>query len=324
MKKVAFLLATVLPLTAHAARSRPPGRSQSTLAYQNYSRGVELETRKKWAEALEKFQTAIDLNPSYLASYMEYARTSVMAGNRKQGLEKLTAALEFAKTRDDRERVARERDNLSEIFYTNDTFQLYQNGLNYLKLERPSSALEALEKALQTEPDNVLVLTAYGRTLREQDRGKEAQEVLDKAFALNDGKREVRVEMASLLLPTKPERSLQLIKPLLENLTDERLASIQAQALSGTKRNRDAIEFLKSSYEKQPAWVFTPLQLGKLYAQEPDGGWNARKYLMIFLRRTDPETQGATNSDSSPEALKIKAARAEAEAILARVNHALE
>lgn len=305
------------------AQSGWAAKSQSTLAYQNYTRGVELASKKKWAEALEKFQSAIDLNPGYVASYVEYARTSVMTGDRKSGLQKLSAALEFARNREDRERVAKERDNLSEIFYTNETFQLYQNGLNYLKLDRASSALEALEMALKTEPDNVMVLTAYGRALREQDRVREAQEVLERALALNDGKREVRIELANILLPTKPERALLLVQPLLAGLTDERLAFIHAQGLSGTKKNREAIEFLKSSYEKQPSWTFAPLWLGRLYAQEPDGGWNARKYLMIFLRRTEVETQGAT-ADTSPEALKIKAARAEAEAILARVNRALE
>ncbi|MGZ3693455.1 MAG: tetratricopeptide repeat protein [Bdellovibrionota bacterium] len=315
-----FLLALVLFVfipVGHAAKS------QSGLAYQNYTRGVELAAHKKWKDALEKFQSAIDLNPAYVASYIEYARTAVMAGERTKGLQKLTAALEFARSREDRERIGKERDSLSEIFYTNETFQLYQNGLNYLKLDRGSSALEALEKALKTEPDNVMVLTAYGRTLRDQDRIREAQEVLERALVLNDGKREVKVELAEIFLAAKPEKSLQLIKPMLENLKEERIASIYAQGLSATKRNREAIEFLKSSYEKQPSWVFAPLWLGKLYAQEPDGGWNARKYLMIFLRRTEVETQGAT-IDSSPEALKIKAARAEAEAILARVNRALE
>lgn len=321
MKKI-LLLALVLPLSAGAAKVKPA--SQSTLAYQNYTRGVELASRKKWSEALEKFESAIDLNPNYVASYIEYARTAVMQGERTKGLEKLAAAVSFVRSREDRERVARERDTLSEIFYTNETFQLYQNGLNYLKLDRASSAIEVLERALKVEPDNVMVLTAYGRTLREQDRVKEAQEVMDRAFTLHDGKREVRIELASLLLLSKPERSLALVKPLLENLSDERLALVYMQGLTGMKKSREAIEFLKTAYEKQPSWTYAPLWLGKLYAQEPDGGWNARKYLMTFLRRTELETQSTTNPDTSPEALKIRASRAEAEAILARVNRALE
>lgn len=320
MKSPALLFIFLLASTP-ASAAKP--RSQSTLAYQNYTRGVELASRKKWAEALEKFSSAIDLNPGYVASYVEYARTAVMNGNRTAGLQKLTAALEFARSREDRERINRERDSLSEIFYTNETFQLYQNGLNYLKLDRVSSAVEALESALKTEPDNVMVLTAYGRTLREQERQKEALEVLERAFALHDGKREVRLELAHLLLASKPERSLLLVKPLLDNVSEERLAYIHSQGLSATKRNREAIEFLRSSFEKQPGWTFAPLWLGKLYAQEPDGGWNARKYLMVFLRRTEVETQSA-NTENTPEALKIKTARAEAEAILARVNRALE
>ena len=321
MKTLQFLVAgALLPATLWAAKS------QSILAYQNYSRGVELVARKKWDEALEKFQSAIDLNPAYVASYIEYARAAAMHGQRRNALEKLSSALEFTRGREERERVIKERDNLSDIFYTNDTFQLYQNGLNFLKLDRPGSALEAFEKALKTEPDNVSILSAYARTLRQQDRAKEAQEVLERAILLNDGKREVRTDLAELLVPQKPERALTLMKPLVAgtNLSDERVAWIQAQALSAAKKNRDAIEFLRNAHEKQPGWTYAPLYLGKLYALEADGGWNARKYLMTFLRRTESVASAATAGELDPESQQIKAARAEAEAILARVNQALQ
>lgn len=85
------------------------GEAKSSLAYQNYSKGVELAARKKWEEALEKFQSAIDLNPAYVASYVEWARTSVMLGRRREGLERLTASLAFARSKEEREKIVRER-----------------------------------------------------------------------------------------------------------------------------------------------------------------------------------------------------------------------
>ncbi|MGZ3700574.1 MAG: hypothetical protein ACXWSD_02265, partial [Bdellovibrionota bacterium] len=173
---------------SHAAKPK------SSLAYQYYSRGVELNSRKKREEALKQFQSAIDLNPSFVTSYIEFARTSVMLGRRQQGLEKLDAAMTVARTKEDRERVRKERSSLSEIFYTNETFQWYQNGLNFLKLDRAGSAVDALERAMRTEPDNILVLTAYAQALRHEDRVKDAVAALERAFKLNDGKREVRLE----------------------------------------------------------------------------------------------------------------------------------
>jgi len=299
------------------------GEAKSSLAYQNYSKGVELAARKKWEEALEKFQSAIDLNPAYVASYVEWARASVMLGRRREGLERLTAALAFARSKGERGKIAKERENLSDIFYTNETFQQYQNGLNYLRLERNSSALEALEKALKTEPDNVLVLAAYSEALRAEDRSKEALAALERAFALNDGKLEVRVDLAEFSLAANPERTIQLLKPLIDEAPSERVSILHAQSLSALKKNREAIEFLRLATEKQPSWMFAQFWLGKFYSLESDGSWNARKYLMTFLKRAEAMIE-KNKLLTGVEERRLRALRAEAEVILVRVNQSLE
>lgn len=314
MKIILALAVFLLPLV---------GEAKSSLAYQNYSKGVELAARKKWEEALEKFQSAIDLNPAYVASYVEWARTSVMLGRRREGLERLTASLAFARSKEEREKIVRERENLSDIFYTNETFQQYQNGLNYLRLERNSSALEALEKALKTEPDNVLVLAAYSEALRAEDRSKEALAALERAFALNDGKLEVRVDLAEFSLVANPERAMQLLKPLIAEATSERVSILHAQSLSALKKNREAIEFLRLATEKQPGWMFAQFWLGKIYSLEADGSWNARKHLMTFLKRAEALME-KDKSMAGAEERRLKALRAEAETILVRVNQSLE
>lgn len=295
----------------------------SSQAYQNYSRGVELAAKKQWAEALTKFESAIELNPSYVASYLEWARSAVRLGRRKDGLEKLAAALAVARPGEERQRVERERENLSEIFYTNETFQQYQNGLNYLRLERSSSAVEALEKALKTEPDNLLVLGAYAQALQAEERQKDALVVLERAFALHEGNRQIRVDLAEASLSQNPERTLQLLKALSAEPEEERTTWLQAQALSALKRNREAIELLRGAYERQPSWLYAPYWLGKLYALEASGNWNARKYLMTFLKRSEV-IEEKEKIEVTAEIRKLRAARAEAEAILARVNRSLE
>lgn len=321
MKMMVLLL--LLSTQALAA----PAPLKSTLAYQYYSRGVELAARKKHQEALEKFLSAIDLNPGYTASYVEYARSSVLLGHRKQGLKKLSDALLTIQRRDDRERLQRERETLSEIFYTNETFQQYQNGLNYMKLERAGSAVEALEKALKTEPDNTLVLAAYARALQAEERPKEAQEALEKAFELNDGNKGVRLDLAELLIGKKPERALNLLRALPADATEERMALLQARSLSAMSRNKEAIEFLRERAERQQSWLFAQLWLGKLYTLEQNGNWNARKHLMTFLKRTaalaEPK-EGEKPEDIRPEVRQMRLARSEAEALLVRVNQSLE
>jgi tetratricopeptide (TPR) repeat protein len=297
--------------------------AKSSLAYQNYTRGVELAAKKQWTEALQKFQSAIDLNPAYVASYIEWARAAVRLGRRREGLEKLSASLAFARTGEEKSKVEKERANLSEIFYTNETFQQYQDGLNYLRLEGSSSAVEALERALKTEPDNLLVLGAYADALRAEERQKDALAVLERAFALNESNREIRVELAQSSLGQNPERTLLLLKPLADEPEQEETTWLQAQALSALKRNKEAIELLRGAYERQPSWLYAPYWLGKLYALEANGGWNARKYLMTFLKRSEV-LEEKEKIEATAEIRKLRAARAEAEAILARVNRSLE
>jgi tetratricopeptide (TPR) repeat protein len=297
--------------------------AKNSLAYQNYTRGVELAAKKQWTEALQKFQSAIDLNPAYVASYIEWARAAVRLGRRREGLEKLSASLAFTRTAEEKNKVEKEKANLSEIFYTNETFQQYQDGLNYLRLERSSSAVEALERALKTEPDNLLVLGAYADALQAEERQKDALAVLERAFALNESNREIRVELASSSLSQNPERTLLLLKPLAEEPDQEETTWLQAQALSALKRNKEAIELLRVAYERQPSWLYAPYWLGKLYSLEANGGWNARKYLMTFLKRSEV-LEEKEKIEATAEIRKLRAARAEAEAILARVNRSLE
>lgn len=313
------LFATEAPAKGKASLAKPA----PNLAYQNFARGSELSAKKKWAEALEKFQAAIDLNPTYIDAYIEWARTAVMAGRRREGLERLTAALLIARTATERERLVKERDSLSDIFYTNETFQRYQNGLNYLRLERAGSAVESLEKALQTEPDNVAVLYAYGRALQADERRKEALAAFERAFALNEGNRELRLDLAEALVAQNPERAIQLLLPELEPL-GERVAWLQTQALAAMKKSKEAVEFLRESFEKNPSWPMAPFYLGRLYAAEPAGAWNARKYLMTFLKRTEKAAELDVAEPSSAEVRKLRAARAEADVILTRVNRSLE
>jgi tetratricopeptide (TPR) repeat protein len=297
--------------------------AKSSLAYQNYTRGVELAAKKQWAEALQKFQSAIDLNPAYVASYIEWARAAVRLGRRREGLEKLSASLEFARGAEEKKKLEKERANLSEIFYTNETFQQYQDGLNYMRLERSSSAVEALERALKTEPDNLLVLGAYAEALQAEERQRDALAVLERAFALNESNRKIRVELAKSSLAQNPERTLSLLKPLAEEPEQEEITWLRAQALSALKRNKEAIELLRTAYERQPSWLYAPYWLGKLYAIEADGSWNARKYLMTFLKRSEV-LEDKEKIEATAEIRKLRAARAEAEAILVRVNRSLE
>jgi thioredoxin-like negative regulator of GroEL len=318
-----WLLPILFSVALFAAGSGHAAKPKSSLAYQYYSKGVELNSKKKWDDALKQFQSAIDLNPSFVTAYIEFARTSVMVGKRSQGLEHLDSALLVARTREDRDRVQKERESLSEIFYTNETFQTYQDGLNSMKLDHAAKAAEYLERAMRTEPDNILVLSAYARALRQEDRAKDAVSVLKRALKLNDSKRDVRLELAEAVLSADPESAHELLHGLPVGLTDERATLLDAQALAALNRNGEAIELVRGLYDRVPGSLYAPYWLGKLYEKESNGAWNARRYLMTFIRRAEPQVT-AQKDENTAESRQLKAARAEADQILARVNRSLE
>jgi thioredoxin-like negative regulator of GroEL len=169
----------------------------------------------------------------------------------------------------------------------------------------------------------VLVLLAYARALRQEDRGKEAITILQRALKLNDGKREVHLTLADALLSTDPAATHELLTGISGAGSDERAVWLDAQALSSLHRNGEAIELVRGYFDRQPGSLYAPFWLGKLYEKESKGFWNARKYLMTFMRRADPLLTAA-KEENTAEAKQLRAARAEADQILARVNKALE
>jgi hypothetical protein len=89
------------------------------------------------------------------------------------------------------------------------------------------------------------------------------------------------------------------------------------------KRNHEAIDLVRGFYERQPGSLYAPFWLGKLYEREADGAWNARKYLMTFIRRAEPQIQ-VSSEENSQDIRQLKATRLEADQILARVNRSLD
>lgn len=292
-------------VSAQASAAREPQ------AFTAYTKGVELLEKKRYADAVERFQRAISQRPGYVAAYIDCARAYVLWGKRSEGLAKLEQALRFAKKNDEKERISRERSQLAEIFYTNATFQHYQNGLNFMRLERVGAAVSAFEKALSLEPDNVAILSAYAQAIQQEEGWGAAVKALELAHRLNPERRETRVLLADAVLSTQPERSLQLIRPVLREAPAEESGWIlQLKALTSVKKEKEGLDALREQADRNPRWTEAHYWLGKHYALRPEDGWLARKHLLIFLKRDEAQELPKTMRD-------------EAEALLARVNKSL-
>lgn len=277
-----------------------------------YARGLELLQKKDTDGALLKFADAIKQQPSFIPSYIDYARTAVLLKKRKDGLDKLELGLKQATKKDDRQRLMEERANLTEIFFTNQCFQQYQNGVNNLHMERWSAAVSDLEHALQAEPDNVAILAAYGEALGKDNNSTASIKAYEQALLLNPDKKEARLGLAEALDDKQSKRILALVEPLaLQSDGPERAALVYAKALVSLGKPKDANEFLRLRAERNSDWVESLFWLGKNYSQNKEGSWMARKYLMMFLKREREHPMTA-------------AMREEAQTLLARVNDQLQ
>ena len=300
-----------------------PAFARESSGYQLYSKGVELASQSKCKEAAEFFQKAIKLNPSFVSSYIELARCETLQNDRQSGLETLLKGLAKVKRDDDRQKIRKELTNLTEIFYTDTAFQKYQNGLNYLRIGRYGAAEEELNSANEKEPENVLVLLALAKAVELDGNPKGAQEYLEKAVHWNPGKLEALENLAALIWSTNAERVVSLLEPYRKHHPSERTLTYYTLALAKTKRARDGLESLRRAVEENNDWIISAYWLGKSYADETNGNWQARKYLMTFQKRVDGVFQNP--KDRPPYELEqFKTLKKQADTLLARVNQALQ
>lgn len=282
------------------------------IAPKSYTKGADLLAHKNYEAAQQKFLDSIRQSPGFIAAYIDYARAALLLKKRKDGLNKLEQALLLGVRKDERMHLQEERSSLAEIFFTNQTFQQYQNGLNFLQLERASAAIENFERALQTEPDNVAILTAYGEALIKDNNVSAGIKAYEQALALNPDKRAARLGLAEALGVSQAKRMQSLLEPIaLDPDVSERAALLYAKALVGLSKEKDAYEYLRIRAERNSDWVESLFWLGKNYSQNKEAAWLARKYLMMFLKREREHSGLPANI------------RDEARALLARVNDSL-
>lgn len=306
-----WLLAGALVLGACQAFAR----ERSSGGDDPFAAGMRYAAERKYVEANERFERAIHDDPTQIAPYIESARALVLAGKRREGLKRIETALQIARKRSDIDRLKDQRRLLSEIFYTNTTFQRYQDGVNNMKGMKLRAAIEAFEQALATEPDNVEVMIAYARALQSVDDWKESVNVLEQAFALNNDKKEARVLLAKALLNTNQERTIQLLKSLVDDPKEtEDVLVTYAQALAKRGEVDKAIDILQRDVDRHTDRLRSLYWLGKFHADRSESRWIARKHLQTFLKR----------SDRAEVESELRGLQQEARRIVERINAELE
>jgi thioredoxin-like negative regulator of GroEL len=288
----AFALLAILAPSAFAA----PGNEECS-AHSDYSEAKELLSKHTWAEAAIVLRSVSRKNPDFLAGAMELARALVYSGRREEALGVLGQAASRQKG-PRREALEGRLRVLSRLFVTQRTQQIYQEGLNLMMVGKYRPARERFEKALESEPDNIEILTRIGQCLVLEGDMDSAAERLRLARKLDPFEPEVRLWLGRALHQRgELAEALEELKAAHEGLdASERAPVWYADALVKSGNRKAAVAVLEEDAAQQPFHLIGILTLAKLRTQlfkdGADSLWGARKDLQVALSRLPKYASG--------------------------------
>ncbi len=166
----------------------------------DYTEARQLLVKKKWEEASIVLRSVVKKNPTFTPAAVDLARALTYAGRREEALGVLgRAALTEKGT--SKARLIRRVHAISKLFLTEKTFELYQDGINFMALRHCPKAMERFEKALEFEPDNVEILAELAKC---QLVGKDYDSASE------------RLKFANRLDPFEPELQYLLAQALMQ------------------------------------------------------------------------------------------------------------
>jgi cytochrome c-type biogenesis protein CcmH/NrfG len=198
------------------------------------------------------------------------------------------------------------------MFLTNKTFQLYQDGLNFVLAQKPHDAKEQFEKALEQEPDNVEILTRVAQCLTLEQDYDSAAEHLRYARRLNPYQPEIKLWLGRALHQRGeiPLAAQELAKAHQELPASEAAAVWYAEILIARAQKNLAIQILEEHLKKKPLHVVALVLLAKTKMSAGSDSqtlWSARQDLQVALSRlAEAASSYATPSQESTLAFRIK------------------
>jgi predicted Zn-dependent protease len=239
--------------------------------YQNsdYFEAKQLLAKRKWNEAAIVLRTVLKRSPDFTPAAVGLANALAYSGRREEALSILgqMTAKENGKAR--ATLISRAR-VLSKVFITKETFQIYQDGLNFLFVKKTHPARDKFEKALLAEPDNVEILTRLGQCLVLDGDFDSASERLRLARKLNPYESEVSAWLGRALSQRGEavEALSELQRAKAENPDSEMIAVWLSEALENAGQKAQALQTLDDNIRAYPNHVAALYQLEKLRTQQ--------------------------------------------------------
>lgn len=245
---------------------------------------------RRWPEAAIVLRSLHRHDPSSVGVSLDLSRALAFSGRREEALSLLEQLLSREKKASRREFLMRRVRVLSRMFYSNDSFQAYQDGVNLLSAGKYRPARERLEKALALEPDNVEVLVRIGQSLVLEQDEDSAAERLKFARKLNAFEPEVRLWLGRAMHRRGELReAVEELRIAQQELGNSQLAPVwYAEALSASGQRGAAAEVLEKDSQANPFHLESLLASAK---QRLSGApreaqlWAARKELQLAASR---------------------------------------
>jgi tetratricopeptide (TPR) repeat protein len=294
--------------TADAGREVPerdiPLANSYGIASQDLSESQRLLAERKWPEAIIILRSILTRGAAPLSVTLDLARALFYSGRREEAISVLTQSISLEKKDASVTEILERRSRvLARTFLSNEVFQIYQEGLNLIRLEKVHQARERFEKALESEPDNAEILLRLGQSLVLDEDYDSASERLRLAKRLDPKEPEIDLWLGRALYKRGEQKDgLLLLRRGFRNLEkSERAVLWLAEALSSSEQKNAALQLLEKDVRSYPFHLQAMLALVRLRVKlAGDSGqnlWSARRELQLILSRLQRFSEGVSNGE---------------------------
>jgi tetratricopeptide (TPR) repeat protein len=303
---------------AHAApdlieRHEPDPWPQVNIpAHSDYADAKALLARAKWEEAAIVLRSVLKKNPGFFPGAIELARALVYLGRREEALTLLSQAILRQPPGTRKTALIARVGVVSRMFLTQKTFQVYQDGLNLLSQQKFRAARERFEKALETEPDNLEVLTRIGECLVLEGDFDSAAERLRLAKRLNPYEPEISLWLGRALHQRgELGQALDELRVASEGLNNSERAPVwYALALLSAGNRKGAVQELEADTEESPFHLTSMVTLARIRTESArdnlESLWSARKELQVALSRLPQYELGEAKRSESELGVELR------------------
>lgn len=293
-----------------------------------------LMDKKKWSEAVVVLRKLLKEAPDAQESTkvaVALAKALTYASRREEALSVLGQAV--SRDRSNREALIQRIQVLSRTFLSHQTFQIYQEGMNFLLAKKYGNARGRFRRALEVEPDHVEILVRLGQCLVMDSDYDSAAERLRLARKLNPHEPEVHLWLGRALHQRgELKEAIMELREAYRRLPQSELAPLWlAEVMMASGQKAAALQILEEDVKKEPFHLrgLVALARHKYLSSSKDSQalWAARKDLQVALSRLDQyggENGRRFESSLGLDLRDVEQVRSESQSLLQRLDSRLE